>query len=67
MGPATALVCADIAAFATYPALMVADAASQGLSKPFVWEQMSCSNLNRELAAELNEVGYAVCHTLLEW
>ena len=58
--------CADIAAFATYPALMVADASSHGLSKPFVWEQMSCSDLNRELAAELNEVGSAVCHTLLQ-
>ena len=66
MGAAAALVCADIAAFATYPALMVADAVSQGLSKPFVWEQMSCSDLNRELAAELSEVGSAVCQALLQ-
>ena len=58
--------CADIAAFATYPALMVADAASRGLSKPFVWGQMSCSDLNRELAAELSEVGSTVCHMLVQ-
>lgn len=62
--PATALptslasppVCASVAAFSTYPTVMITDIACQGLDKPFLWQQMSCSQINTELAAELTQV-----------
>ncbi|KAL3152962.1 hypothetical protein ABBQ38_011992 [Trebouxia sp. C0009 RCD-2024] len=61
--PATALptslasppVCASVAAFSTYPTVMITDIACQGLDKPFLWQQMSCSQINTELAAELTQ------------
>ncbi len=49
-------VCASIGAFSTYPTVIVTDIACQGLDKPFVWNQMSCSQINTELAAEMTEV-----------
>lgn len=47
---------ASVEAFATYPSVMITDVACQGLDKPFVWNQMSCSQINTELAAEMTEV-----------
>lgn len=49
-------VVASIAAFSTYPTLVITDVACQGFDKPFAWRQMSCSQINRELADELNQV-----------
>ena len=49
-------VCAAVAAFSTYPTVMITDIACQGLDKPFVWNQMRCSQINTELAAEMTEV-----------
>lgn len=49
-------VCAAVAAFSTYPTVMITDIACQGLDKPFLWQQLSCSQINTELAAELTKV-----------
>ena len=49
-------VCATVAAFSTYPTVMITDIACQGLDKPFVWNQMACSQINTELAAEMTQV-----------
>ena len=51
-------VCAGIEAFSTYPTVMITDIACQGLDKPFVWKQMSCSQINTQLAAEMTEVWF---------
>ena len=48
-------VCAAVAAFSTYPTLMITDIACQGLDKPFLWNQMRCSQINTELAAEMTK------------
>ena len=45
-----------VEAFSTCPTLMIADVACESLDKPFVWGQMSCSQINTELAAEMTEV-----------
>ena len=49
-------VCAAVAAFSTYPTVMITDIACQGLDKPFLWNQMRCSQINTELAAEMTKV-----------
>lgn len=49
-------VCAAVSAFSTYPTVMITDVACQGLDKSFVWNQMKCSQINTELAAEMTEV-----------
>ncbi len=49
-------VCAGVEAFSTYPTVMITDIACQGLDKPFMWNQMSCSQINTQLAAEMTEV-----------
>ena len=51
-------VCAGIEAFSTYPTVMITDIACQGLDKTFVWKQMSCSQINTQLAAEMTEVWF---------
>ena len=86
LDPATALpaslapppVCAAVTGFSMYPTVMITDIACQGLDKPFLWEQMSCSQINEELAAELTKVmqpeQYPLCqvaeacrHTCMIW
>ena len=47
---------AAVAAFSTYPTVMITDIACQGLDKPFLWNQMRCSQINTELAAEMTKV-----------
>ena len=49
-------VCAAVAAFSTYPTVMITDIACQGFDKPFLWNQMRCSQINTELAAEMTKV-----------
>lgn len=49
-------VCAAVVAFSTYPTVMITDIVCQGLDKLFVWNQMSCSQINTELAAEMTQV-----------
>ena len=49
-------VCAAVAAFSTYPTVMITDIACQSLDKPFLWNQMRCSQINTELAAEMTKV-----------
>ncbi|DBA87452.1 TPA: hypothetical protein ACH3X1_004491 [Trebouxia sp. C0004] len=59
-------VCAGIKAFSTYPTLMITDIACQGLDKPFVWNQMSCSQINTQLAAEMTEAELVLAANKLE-
>lgn len=49
-------VCADVAAFSTYTTVMITDIACHSLEKPFLWNQMGCSEINTELAAEMTLV-----------
>ena len=58
-------VCAGIEAFSTYPTVMITDIACQGLDKPFVWNQMSCSQINTQLAAEMTEVWVLLHHACM--
>lgn len=58
-------VCAGIEAFSTYPTVMITDIACQGLDKPFVWNQMSCSQINTQLAAEMTEVWELLHHACM--
>lgn len=59
-------VCAGIEAFSTYPTVMITDIACQGLDKPFVWNQMSCSQINTQLAAEMTEVWFLMHHACMQ-
>ncbi|KAL0051980.1 hypothetical protein WJX82_005745 [Trebouxia sp. C0006] len=59
-------VCAGIEAFSTYPTVMITDIACQGLDKPFVWKQMSCSQINTQLAAEMTEAELVLAAKKLE-
>ena len=49
-------VCAEVAAFSTYPTVMITDIACHSLEKPLLWSQMGCSEINSELAAEMTSV-----------
>ncbi|KAL0033550.1 hypothetical protein WJX79_003070 [Trebouxia sp. C0005] len=59
-------VCAGIEAFSTYPTVMITDIACEGVDKPFVWSQMSCSQINTELAAEMTEAELVLAAKKLE-
>lgn len=49
-------VTASVQGFSTYPTLMITDIVCQGWEKPFAWQQMACSQINTDLASELNQV-----------